>query len=83
MNGNVTIVADLLTGKATTERVWDAGDIDTTAATVIMAVGAGRMAANLMKASCGLFECPIHSQVVLFFVAQEASPGTGKTLLQF
>jgi glutamate synthase (NADPH/NADH) small chain len=49
VNKNGTIVADLATGKTTIDRVWAGGDIVTGAATVIMAMGAGRIAANSMK----------------------------------
>jgi glutamate synthase (NADPH/NADH) small chain len=44
--GNV--VADLHTGKTTKKAVWAGGDIVTGAATVILAMGAGRDAANSM-----------------------------------
>jgi len=49
VNKNGTIVADLSTGKTTIDRIWAGGDIVTGAATVIMAMGAGRIAANSMK----------------------------------
>ncbi|MFN2357956.1 MAG: NADPH-dependent glutamate synthase [Desulfotignum sp.] len=42
------IVADPLTGKTTKKAVWAGGDIVTGAATVILAMGAGRAAANSM-----------------------------------
>lgn len=41
-----TVVADTSTGRTTLERVWAGGDIVTGAATVISAMGAGRVAAN-------------------------------------
>ncbi|MGI6367683.1 MAG: NADPH-dependent glutamate synthase [Anaerolineae bacterium] len=41
-----TVVADHTTGRTTQERVWAGGDIVTGAATVISAMGAGRVAAN-------------------------------------
>jgi glutamate synthase (NADPH/NADH) small chain len=41
-----TLVADPETGKTTKERVWAGGDIVTGAATVILAMGAGRKAAT-------------------------------------
>ncbi len=41
-----TLVADLETGKTTRDRVWAGGDIVTGAATVILAMGAGRKAAR-------------------------------------
>jgi len=41
-----TVVADPETGRTTLERVWAGGDIVTGAATVISAMGAGRVAAN-------------------------------------
>lgn len=41
-----TVVADTTTGRTTQERVWAGGDIVTGAATVISAMGAGRVAAN-------------------------------------
>ena len=42
------IVADEVTGKTTKKGVWAGGDIVTGAATVILAMGAGRAAANSM-----------------------------------
>ncbi len=42
------IVADTVTGKTTKKGVWAGGDIVTGAATVILAMGAGRAAANSM-----------------------------------
>jgi len=39
-------VADPETGKTTRDRVWAGGDIVTGAATVILAMGAGRKAAR-------------------------------------
>jgi glutamate synthase (NADPH/NADH) small chain len=45
-----TVVADAATGRTTLERVWAGGDIVTGAATVISAMGAGRVAANDMAA---------------------------------
>jgi glutamate synthase (NADPH) small chain len=41
-----TLVADLETGKTTRDRIWAGGDIVTGAATVILAMGAGRKAAR-------------------------------------
>ncbi len=41
-----TLVADQETGKTTRDKVWAGGDIVTGAATVILAMGAGRKAAN-------------------------------------
>lgn len=41
-----TVVADTETGRTTQERVWAGGDIVTGAATVISAMGAGRVAAS-------------------------------------
>ena len=43
-----TIVADEETGKTSIDRVWAGGDIVTGAATVILAMGAGRKAARSM-----------------------------------
>ena len=43
-----TIVADPETGKTTRDRIWAGGDIVTGAATVILAMGAGRKAARSM-----------------------------------
>ncbi len=43
-----TLVADPETGKTTRDRVWAGGDIVTGAATVILAMGAGRKAARSM-----------------------------------
>jgi glutamate synthase (NADPH/NADH) small chain len=40
------IVADEATGKTSMDRVWAGGDVVTGAATVILAMGAGRKAAN-------------------------------------
>jgi glutamate synthase (NADPH/NADH) small chain len=42
------IVADLVTGKTSKKAVWAGGDIVTGAATVILAMGAGRQAADSM-----------------------------------
>ena len=42
------IIADEKTGKTSKKRVWAGGDIVTGAATVILAMGAGRIAANSM-----------------------------------
>jgi len=39
------VVADEETGKTTKDRVWAGGDIDTGAATVISAMGAGKQSA--------------------------------------
>jgi glutamate synthase (NADPH/NADH) small chain len=46
LNKRGYIVADLETGKTTKLRVWAGGDIVTGSATVILAMGAGRKAAN-------------------------------------
>jgi len=43
-----TIVVDETTGKTSIDRVWAGGDIVTGAATVILAMGAGRTAAKAM-----------------------------------
>jgi glutamate synthase (NADPH/NADH) small chain len=43
-----TIVVDENTGKTSMDRVWAGGDIVTGAATVILAMGAGRKAARSM-----------------------------------
>jgi glutamate synthase (NADPH/NADH) small chain len=48
------IVADLDTGKTTKDRVWAGGDIVTGAATVILAMGAGRKAALSMLSEFGI-----------------------------
>lgn len=48
------IVADLETGKTTKDRVWAGGDIVTGAATVILAMGAGRKAALSMLQTFGI-----------------------------
>jgi len=48
------IIADLDTGKTTKDRVWAGGDIVTGAATVILAMGAGRKAALSMLNEFGL-----------------------------
>ncbi len=48
------IVADLDTGKTSKDRVWAGGDIVTGAATVILAMGAGRKAALSMLSSFGI-----------------------------
>ena len=45
-----TLVADLETGKTTRDRIWAGGDIVTGAATVILAMGAGRKAAKSIHA---------------------------------
>jgi glutamate synthase (NADPH/NADH) small chain len=42
------IVADEATGKTSMEKVWAGGDVVTGAATVILAMGAGRKAARSM-----------------------------------
>ena len=47
------IVADLETGKTSKDRVWAGGDIVTGAATVILAMGAGRKAALSMLSTFG------------------------------
>ncbi len=46
LNKRGYIVADLETGKTTKPRIWAGGDIVTGSATVILAMGAGRKAAN-------------------------------------
>ena len=48
------IIADLETGKTSRERVWAGGDIVTGAATVILAMGAGRKAALAMMNTFGV-----------------------------
>ena len=48
------IVADLETGKTTRDRVWAGGDIVTGAATVILAMGAGRKAGLSMLQTFGV-----------------------------
>jgi glutamate synthase (NADPH/NADH) small chain len=48
------IVADLETGKTSKDRVWAGGDIVTGAATVILAMGAGRKAALSMMQNFGV-----------------------------
>jgi len=48
LNKRGYIVADLETGKTTKPGVWAGGDIVTGSATVILAMGAGRKAANSM-----------------------------------
>ncbi|AFM25117.1 NADPH-dependent glutamate synthase [Desulfomonile tiedjei] len=48
------IVADLETGKTSKDRVWAGGDIVTGAATVILAMGAGRKAALSMLDTFGI-----------------------------
>ena len=48
------IVADLENGKTTKDRVWAGGDIVTGAATVILAMGAGRKAALSMLDTFGI-----------------------------
>ncbi|MEW6138215.1 MAG: NADPH-dependent glutamate synthase [Thermodesulfobacteriota bacterium] len=48
------IVADLETGKTAKDRVWAGGDIVTGAATVILAMGAGRKAALSMLDTFGI-----------------------------
>lgn len=48
------IVADLETGKTSKDRVWAGGDIVTGAATVILAMGAGRKAALSMLSTFGI-----------------------------
>ncbi len=47
-NENGTLIADKDTGKTTMDRIWAGGDIVTGAATVILAMGAGRVAAKSM-----------------------------------
>jgi glutamate synthase (NADPH/NADH) small chain len=48
--GRGTLVADPETGKTTRDRIWAGGDIVTGAATVILAMGAGRKAARSIHA---------------------------------
>jgi|UniRef100_A0A7C4ARY1 glutamate synthase (NADPH/NADH) small chain len=48
------IVADLETGKTSRDRIWAGGDIVTGAATVILAMGAGRKAALSMLQTFGI-----------------------------
>jgi len=48
------IVADLETGKTSRDRIWAGGDIVTGAATVILAMGAGRKAANSVMQTFGV-----------------------------
>ncbi len=48
------IVADLETGKTSRDRIWAGGDIVTGAATVILAMGAGRKAALSMLSTFGI-----------------------------
>ena len=48
------IVADLDTGRTSKDRVWAGGDIVTGAATVILAMGAGRKAALSMLNTFGI-----------------------------
>jgi len=48
------IVADLETGKTPKDRVWAGGDIVTGAATVILAMGAGRKSALSMMSTFGI-----------------------------
>ncbi|MGC8657480.1 MAG: NADPH-dependent glutamate synthase [Desulfomonilaceae bacterium] len=48
------IVADLETGKTSRDRIWAGGDIVTGAATVILAMGAGRKAALSMLETFGI-----------------------------
>jgi glutamate synthase (NADPH/NADH) small chain len=43
---NGTIIVDEKTGKTSRDRIWAGGDIVTGAATVILAMGAGRIAAR-------------------------------------
>jgi glutamate synthase (NADPH/NADH) small chain len=54
VNGRGNIVADPETGRTNRERIWAGGDIVTGAATVILAMGAGRRAALDMLASFGI-----------------------------
>jgi glutamate synthase (NADPH/NADH) small chain len=54
VNERGNIIADPQTGKTNREGVWAGGDIVTGAATVILAMGAGRRAALDMLASFGL-----------------------------
>jgi glutamate synthase (NADPH/NADH) small chain len=46
MNKRGYIIAEPVTGKTTKKAVWAGGDIVTGQATVILAMGAGRTAAN-------------------------------------
>ena len=46
-NGTL-VVSDVTTGKTTKDRVWAGGDVVSGAATVILALGAGRTAARAM-----------------------------------
>jgi glutamate synthase (NADPH/NADH) small chain len=49
VNKNGTIfVSDVQTGKTSKDKVWAGGDVVTGAATVILAMGAGRAAARSM-----------------------------------
>ncbi len=48
VSGKGTIVVDEETGKTSIDRIWAGGDIVTGAATVILAMGAGRKAARAM-----------------------------------
>ncbi len=48
-----TVIADMDTGRTTLERVWAGGDIVTGSATVISAMGAGRVAASDIDAYLG------------------------------
>ena len=52
-----TVVADRRTGRTKLERVWAGGDIVTGAATVISAMGAGRVAANDIDAYLAAGAC--------------------------
>jgi glutamate synthase (NADPH/NADH) small chain len=56
VNERGNILADPETGRTNREGVWAGGDIVTGAATVILAMGAGRRAALDMLASFGI-EC--------------------------
>ena len=52
------IVADEETGQTTDPRIWAGGDIVTGAATVILAMGAGKKAAASITKSCLLYTSP-------------------------
>jgi glutamate synthase (NADPH/NADH) small chain len=54
VNERGNIIADPQTGKTNREGVWAGGDIVTGAATVILAMGAGRRAALDMLACFGI-----------------------------
>jgi glutamate synthase (NADPH/NADH) small chain len=54
LNRHGNIVADLDTGKTSRDNIWAGGDIVTGAATVILAMGAGRKAALDILAHFGV-----------------------------